>query len=185
MATNKYFGVEFEDKFPLDDQLRRLLAMLLFANFETSPEEAYRIIRTVDRWSSMDQLFSPLKNEMYKVTNIGLKELKIPEIMERFQNKYFLWLRTFSCPTSKEVTEIARLYKNLPHPIFQQLIVKAISNVNMPANRIIEFLSEFSLIITQKNTDLLLDLLSKKINEERQYRSSKINHSLNMLSNHE
>lgn len=39
-----YFGLEFGDEFPLDQKTRRQLAKLLFANPNTSPEEAIRII---------------------------------------------------------------------------------------------------------------------------------------------
>lgn len=165
METVRYFGLEFSQEIPLDPQMFRNLAKLLFANVGTSPEEAIRVIRNLDKWTSLDQLFTPLKNKLYKDLNMKLDDLKKPEVSKRFQDKYFQWIKKFSCPTAEEVTEIAHIYKNIPERVFLQLIEKAVCEDNMPTKGIIEFLVKFSAKLSAKSIDNLLEVLYKRMEE--------------------
>jgi hypothetical protein len=167
METEKYFGLEFSQGIPLDKQIFRNLAKLLFANVNTSPEEAIRIIRNVDQWPSLELLFTPLKNELYKDLNIELEDFIKPEVNMCFQKKYSQWIMKFSCPTSDEVTEIAHIYKNIPEYVFLQIIEKAVSNDDMPTYRITDFLFKFSTKLSTASIDNLLEVLYNRIVENR------------------
>lgn len=105
-----------------------------------------------------------LKEELKRISQIDLDNLKDTNFRKLFYNKYFSWIKTFSCPTTKEIAEIARIFKSISEDVLLDQIALAVCDDNMPPQKIIDYLTKYSSILpTRKNIDALLDLYNLRM----------------------
>lgn len=158
-----YFGLEFGDEFPLHKETRRKLAKLLYANPNTYPEEAIRILHNLNLWLTFDQLIESLQAEVKKAAQINLDDFKESNIRKLFFDKFFFWVKAFSCPTPEEITEIAKIFTKIPEIIFLNEIERAVLDFKMPFPKICDYLKKYSSLMTHQQINVFLDIYNKKV----------------------
>lgn len=173
-----YFGLEFPLDFPLDQTTCHRLAILLYANPSTSPEEAIRILRNHNLWLTIDQLLQSLQIEVKKIAQIDLDDFKVANVRLLLYNKSVSWIRAFSCPTPTEINEIAKLYPNIPEFLLLTQVERIVTEGNMPPHIIIDYLTKYTFMLSPGKTDFLLDLYNYKIAAINSSNQNQINEQL-------
>lgn len=163
MKTNqRYFGLEFSGDFAYGQEAHRQVAKFLFANPYTLPEEARRIMNSLDEWTSVDQLVNSLKIEVEKISQLNFSAFDEAKVQNPFVGKTFSWAYVFSCPTLREVQEVEKLFQTLPKNFLLDHLLIAVCDDRMPSQKIVDYLLNYISALSVETTDYLLDMFKAK-----------------------
>jgi hypothetical protein len=184
--THSHFGLTFPVDFPLNEKTCRQLAKILLLNPNISVQKAKDIINNAEFRSTAKLLSGNLQGELSENTladfvskNDCFEEKFIPFLLEmiyelvqvvypnqdpaykNFPQKLFSWIVEFSYPLPFEIKTIATEIKVSVDTV-NKGIYNMLFDVEMPAEKIFDYIQKYCNQLSCLQIDELLDLYSLK-----------------------